>query len=140
MVLPNGHPPHWTSAEFFEIDGNTCLFRLKEVDGDVHIHRMNSDGSVGDVVYENEARWTSGWTSAKFFQNDGSLYLILLKQSNGDVHVHRVSRSVSTAGSEAISFSDPAVYDSNESWSSGWTSAEFYDENGCTFLITVMSD
>lgn len=78
----------WTTAEFYEIGGNTCLFLLKESGGIVHIHRMNDNGSVGAKIDERD--WSDGWTHAKPYKVGANPFLFLLKKGDGTVHIHHL--------------------------------------------------
>ena len=60
----------WTSAGFYTAGSDTYLFILKAKgfgsDGNnVHIHKMNSDGTLGNQVEAH--RWTEGWTTAQLY-------------------------------------------------------------------------
>jgi hypothetical protein len=119
----------WTTVEFYQAGGNTHLFLLKErgVGGDgknVHIHRMNTDGTVGTKI--DTRKWSEGWTQAQPFTVGNKLFLFLLKKGNGYVHIHRINADGSV-GNEV------KRYD----WSSGWTTVEFYQAGGntCLFLL-----
>ena len=62
------------------------LFLLNSATGDVAIHRLLGDGSVGPQVYT--ANWTGGWTTASFYSVSGRTFLFLLKRADGVVHIH----------------------------------------------------
>ncbi|HHC11456.1 MAG TPA: hypothetical protein ENK79_02335 [Campylobacterales bacterium] len=116
----------WSSVEFYEINHQLYLFLLKVSDGTVHIHEMNSDGTVGRKVEEHD--WSSGWTTAEFYTINNKTYLFLLKSNNGLVHIHEMT-SHGTVGRKV------EEYD----WSSGWTTAEFYTINNKTYLFLLKS-
>ena len=89
----------WTTARFFTIGSQTYLFLLKEkgVAGDgknVHIHEMNSDGTVGRKIGTH--KWTERWTTAEFFTMGSKTYLFILKAkgtaSDGkNVHIYEMN-------------------------------------------------
>ena len=124
----------WTQAKIFKVGGNVFLFLLKEIgagsDGkNVHIHRINADGSVGTKIATYD--WTSGWTTAEFYQVGSTTYLFLLKKSgtgsdNKNVHLHKMN-SDGKVGTKI------AAYD----WTSGWTSAEFYQVGSNLYLFLL---
>ncbi|MCB8979311.1 MAG: hypothetical protein H6657_18010 [Ardenticatenaceae bacterium] len=128
----------WTegrrSAEFYTAGSNTYLFILKAKgfgsDGNnVHIHKMNSDGTLGDQVEAH--RWTEGWTSAEFYTAGSNTYLFILKakgfgSDGNNVHIHKMN-------------SDGTLGDQVEAhrWTEGWTSAEFYTAGSNTYLFIL---
>lgn len=114
----------WTHGLFYGTSRGTFLFLLKSGTGDVHIHAMNRDGSVGARVATYD--WSSGWTSAEMFQTRRGQFLFLLKQSNGVVHIHKMSDS-GAVGDQV------STYD----WSSGWSHAAFYETGGQLYLFLL---
>lgn len=73
----------WTTAFCYTVSGTTYLFLLKKLgygsdENNVHIHRMNANGTVGARVANY--RWTKGWTSAKTYSVGASPFLFLLKE------------------------------------------------------------
>ncbi len=83
----------WSTVDLYQTGGSTYLFLLKEegvaADGNnVHIHKMNSDGSVGSKIANY--KWTEGWTQAQSFSVGNQLFLFLLKKGNGHVHIHQI--------------------------------------------------
>ena len=123
----------WSTIEFYEIGGVTYLFALKERgtgnDGrNVHIHRMNSDGTVGPSVATH--LWTQGWTTAEFYQVGGVTYLFVMKERGAgadgkNIHIHRMNDD-GTVGDRVGSYG----------WTEGWTTAEFYEVGGATYLFS----
>jgi len=101
---------------------------LKEGNGDVHIHEVNNNGSIGTKVYDNNASWSSGWTSVTFYQILGKTYLMLLKNGDGDCHIHRMN-SNGTVGFK--------IYDNHASWSSGWTTVQAYTSGAKHFIMLL---
>lgn len=63
-------------------------FLLREKDGVVHIHRMNTNGTVGSRIDTRD--WTKGWTQAKPFSVGENSFLFLLKKATGQVHIHKI--------------------------------------------------
>ncbi len=114
----------WSTVEFYEIGGNTYLFLLKKSDGSVHVHRMNTNGTVGSRVDTRD--WSSGWTKAQPFTVGSQQYLFLLKEDNGHVHIHKINGN-GKVGAEV------KRYD----WSSGWSTVEFYEIGGNTYLFLL---
>lgn len=114
----------WTTALFYGTSRGTFLFLLKSATGDVHIHSMNRDGSVGERVASCD--WSSGWTSAEMFQTKQGQFLFLLKQSTGDVHIHKMEQS-GVVGQRV------ATCD----WSSGWSQVEFFEAGGTLYLFLL---
>jgi hypothetical protein len=127
----------WTTAELYQSGGNTYLFLLKQrgtgSDGkNVHIHRMNSNGSVGSRIANY--KWTEGWTTAELYQSGGNTYLFLLKQrgtgSDGkNVHIHKMNANGSVGSRIA-----------NYKWTEGWTTAELYQSGGNTYLFLLKQE
>jgi len=113
----------WSTVEFYEAGGKTYLFLLKEK-GDVHIHQMNSDGTVGARVDTRD--WSTGWTQAQPFSVDNQLFLFLLKESDRCVHIHKIE-SNGTVGDSV----------DTRAWSSGWSTVEFYEAGGKTYLFLL---
>ncbi len=124
----------WTSAKFYTIGDQIYLFLLKEegyssADKNVHIHEINSDGSVGDRIAEY--RWTEGWTNVEFYTIGGQTYLFLLKEegyssSDKNVHIHKINSNGKVGDKIA-----------NYRWTEGWTNTEFYTIGGKTFLFLL---
>lgn len=124
----------WTSARFFEAGGNTFVLLLKEQgtgnDGNnVHVHRMNDDGTIGEIV--DRRKWTEGWTTVETFTVGGEPHLFLMKArgtgSDGkNVHIHRLDRD-GTVGART----------DQRAWSTGWTTAEFFEQGGDTHLFLL---
>ncbi len=106
----------WTTAKTYRPSGRadrTFLFLLKESTGEVHIHRMNPDGTIGPEI--ERRHWSGGWTTVEFFDVGDVTYLFLLKESTGEVHIHRMNPD-GTIGPEI----------ERRHWSGGWTTAQFY--------------
>jgi len=101
---------------------------MKAGDGNVNIHKMNSDGSVGTLVYDNDASWSAGWTSATFYQQSGVTYLLLLKEGNGDVHIHSMQNDGDVGG---------LIFDGD--WRAGWSNVVAYTIGGKSFLFQLMN-
>ncbi|MBN1929063.1 MAG: hypothetical protein JW764_05935 [Chlorobiaceae bacterium] len=125
------HPAHqydwssgWTHALFYGSSRGAFLFLLKSATGDVHIHSMNRDGSVGARVVSYD--WSGGWTTADMFQTGKGQFLFLLKQSSGEVHIHKMEQS-GAVGQRV------ATYD----WSGGWSHAEFFEAGGQLYLFLL---
>jgi len=114
----------WSTVEFYKINGVTYLFLLKKSDGSVHVHRMNSNGTVGSRVDTRD--WSSGWTTAQPFTVGSQQYLFLLKEGNGHVHIHKFNNN-GKVGTELQRFD----------WSSGWSTVKFYEINGVTYLFLL---
>ncbi len=116
----------WDNIAFYEVGGQTYLFLLKSSNGIVHIHKMNSDGTVGTQVKSYD--WSSGWDNIAFYEVGGQTYLFLLKSSNGVAHLHQMN-SNGTVGRGL------KEYD----WTSGWNNIGFYKINGVTYLFLLKS-
>lgn len=114
----------WTTAMFYGTSRGSFLFLLKAQSGEVHIHKMSADGSVGERVATYS--WTSGWTTVETFQTRQGLFLFLLKESTGEVHIHSIGQD-GTVGQRV------ANYD----WSSGWSQAGFYKAGGQLYLFLL---
>ncbi len=114
----------WSNAEFFSTKEGQFLFLLKEGNGTVHIHRMESNGSVGSSVAEYD--WSGGWSTVKLFSTSAGLFLFLMKKRNGTVHIHRMNDNGAVGSSVA-------EYD----WSDGWSSAEFFSTKEGLFLFLL---
>ena len=124
----------WTTAKFYRQGNQTFLFLLREkgLSGskkNVHIHKIKPDGRIGDRV--TDYKWGEGWTSAEFFTMGNQTYLFLLREkglsgSKKNVHIHKINRDGSIG---------QRVKDYR--WSSGWTSVDFYESGGETFLFLL---
>ncbi len=124
----------WTSSEFYRVNNQTYLFLLKQKDlsgskKNVHIHRMNNDGSVGSKV--TDYKWSKGWTNTEFYTVNGQTYLFLLKQkglsgSQKNVHIHKMNID-GTVGERVKDYK----------WSEGWTNTEFFTANNQTYLFLL---
>lgn len=100
-----------TEAEFYRLDGITYLILYRNWDGRVWIYKMNSNGSIGDLVETH--RWSSGWDTFRPYSVEGKDFIMLIKSGTGDVHIHKLN-SNGTIGNR--------TYDVR--WSSGWTDAQ----------------
>src|SRR5580765_166234 len=124
----------WTTAIAYVAGGAPYLFLLKAAgfgsDGNnVHIHTLNSDGSVGDRVASY--KWTEGWTTVIAYVVGGAPYLFLLKAAGfgGDgnnVHVHKLD-SDGDFGDRVASYK----------WTEGWTTAIAYSAGGAMYLLLL---
>ena len=92
--------------------------------GNVHMHAMRSDGTIGD--YLDLFEWSNGWTTAEFYQVGSRRYLLLLKAGDGAVHIHAIENT-GELGNRI------ATYD----WSSGWTAAQFFSYGSQTYLLLL---
>ncbi len=124
----------WTTAMVYTVGGAPYLFLLKAwgFGGDgtnTHIHKLNSDGSVGDRVASY--KWTTGWTTAMVYTVGGAPYLFLLKAagfgSDGNsVHIHTINNNGSI-GARVASYK----------WTQGWTTAIIYMAGGAPYLFLL---
>ncbi|HSF68421.1 MAG TPA: M12 family metallopeptidase [Nitrospiraceae bacterium] len=124
----------WTTALTYTVGGASYLFLLKAWgfgnDGtNTHIHKLNSDGSVGDRVASY--KWTTGWTTAMVYTVGGAPYLFLLKAagfgSDGNsVHIHAINNNGSVGGRVA-----------SYKWTQGWTTAIIYMAGGAPYLFLL---
>ena len=140
----------WTSAFAYTTGGGQYLFLLKASgtasDGNnVHIHRLNNDGSVGDRVASDN--WTEGWTTAQSFKIGELSYLFLLKSRNGVVHIHHL-RDSGHVGQMVCSYDrDPSYTEAfgtgslatwgPRPWTAGWTNVGFVDLEGSKYLFAL---
>lgn len=92
--------------------------------GNVHLHRINTDGKTGAYVQLHE--WTDGWSSTETFVAGGQTYLLLLKATTGDVHIHRMNAN-GTVGTQVA----------DHVWSSGWSTVETYVAGGAPYLLLL---
>ena len=49
---------------------------------------ITDNGQRGEIIFDNNANWTSGWSHAKFYSVGQNNYMFLLKEENGTVHTH----------------------------------------------------
>ena len=112
----------WTTALIYGAAQGQFLFLLKESSGEVHLHRMQNDGGVGEQVASYN--WSGGWSTVKFFQTKQGLFLLLLKKSSGEAHIHRMLGDGKVAD-------QVAAYN----WSGGWSNAAFYSAGSSPYLI-----
>ncbi|MBK6877743.1 MAG: hypothetical protein IPG99_15140 [Ignavibacteria bacterium] len=92
----------WSTVEFFYLNNETFLFLLKELGGSARIHKMNGDGTVGTMMFDNKGEWQNGWTNAKFCQMGRSIYRVLLHKDNGFVRINKLKRN--TGASTYLSY------------------------------------
>ena len=100
------------------------MFLLKESTGEVHIHEMKNDGTVGREI--KRLNWPSGWTSAEFYGVGNYIHLFLLNESTGKVKIYKMALD----GSVDLKVNE---YD----WSSGWTNASFFFVGNETYLFLL---
>ena len=132
LVKKYNYSEGWTNVEFYKVNGVTYRFMLKKkgfssFDKNVHIDKMNNNGSVGRKV--EYYKWTGGWTSVKFYEINGQTYLFLLKQKGKSTSGHNVViHKVNTNGSigEVLQ---------RFNYSEGWTNVEFYKSDGVTYRL-----
>jgi len=113
----------WTTANFYTIGSTTYLLLLKQAgtapDGkNVHIHKMNSNGTVGSQIMAYD--WSEGWTTVKIYSFGADSYLLLLKgkgvgRDEKNVHIH-LMQSDGKVGSLVDAYK----------WSEGWTTANIF--------------
>jgi hypothetical protein len=126
--------PGWTTAIVYQAGGVPYLFLLKTSgfgnDGNnVHIHKVNSDGSVGNRIASY--KWTSGWTTAVVYEVGGALYLFVLKASGfgidgHNVHIHKIN-SDGSVGDRIASYK----------WAQGWTTVGAYTVAPTNYLFLL---
>ena len=124
----------WTNIEFFEVEGKTYMLRAKakgrgNSGNNVHIERINSDGSIGGRVMSDN--WTEGWTNIEFFEVEGKTYMLRAKakgrgNSGNNVHIERINSDGSIGGRVM-----------SDNWTEGWTSIEFFNIEKNTFALQV---
>ena len=86
--------PGWSHAESFTVVDaggahNHYVFLLKRSTGDVHIHRLNADGSLGIKVADYN--WSTDWTTAEFYTINSRTFLLLHKRETGQLHIHEMN-------------------------------------------------
>ncbi len=124
----------WTTMEFFRTSSGTFLFLMKKQglsasSRNVHIHKMTSDGEVGDRV--DDRKWTSGWTIAHFYRQGSQNFMLLLKEEGTgageyNVHVHKIEEN-GKVGERVQNFKTRE----------GWTTAKVYQTNSGKFLFLL---
>lgn len=124
----------WTSVQFYEINGETFMFQLKERGvGDsgynAHVRKVNSDGTLSKTL--TSYKWSEGWTNIEFYEQNGKVYLFQSKKTGlGDsgynVHIREVL-SNGYIGGKINSYR----------WSEGWTTFEFYENQGELYLLQL---
>ena len=102
---------------------------MKSSNGSVHIHQMNSDGTVGTQIGDYD--WSSGWTNATFYQSGPKTYLIIWKVSNA-MHFHEMN-SDGTVGTRTDDFMWGLGDD-------GWTTIETYVAGGIPRLFMLQEN
>ena len=73
----------WTNVKFYEINGQTYQFILKEKGKSTSghnaiIHEINADGAIGKVV--EKYKYTEGWTNVEFYKINGTRYRLMSKR------------------------------------------------------------
>ena len=124
----------WTQAKVYKTSGGTFLFILKKngtgKDGkNVHIYKIESDGSIGSKIATY--KWSGGWTLVEFYTIGFTTYLFLYKKNgtgtdNKNVHVHKM-KSNGKVGAKIDACK----------WTSGWTTAKFYNVGIMTYLFLL---
>ena len=124
----------WTTGITYALAEQPYLLLLKRMgtgtDGNnVHIHKFNSDGSVGDRVASY--KWTQDWTTAIVYVAGGAPYLFLLKawgfgSDGNNVHIHALNDNGSV-GDRVASYK----------WTQGWTTAIVYVAGGTPYLFLL---
>jgi hypothetical protein len=124
----------WTNTEFFTVNNQTYLFLLKQKglsgsDKTVHIHKMNSDGKVGERVVDY--KWGEGWTNTEFYTFENETYLFISKQkglsaSKKNVHIHKMNNN-GKVGRRIADYK----------WTEGWTNTEFFKRGNNTYLFLL---
>jgi len=113
----------WSTAEFFNQNGQTYLYLYKKGNGEIHIQKMNSNGSVGSRVH-TIYNWKTNYTTAKFFYQNGTTYIYRLRASDGRMYIHKIN-STGKIGSQV----------DYRNWSSGYTSAGIYSVGDQNYLF-----
>ena len=133
----------WTSAEFYTINNQTYLFLLKgaiyhkikygiiiadnkDEKRPVRIHKMNTDGSVGEMIMER--KWTNGWSNVEFYKKNNQTYLFISKSKTGFTRIHKVNQRGLVG--ELVK-----EYD----WGSKWGTSEFFTVNNTPYLFLKRS-
>jgi|GEM_PF-3118445 len=116
--------PGWSSAHLYGGSQGHFLFLLKHGSGEVHIHRMQENGGVGERVAAYT--WSSGWNVVELFQTKRGLFLFLLKEESGEVHIHKM-QSDGKVGDRVATYN----------WSSGWNVAAFYTIGSVTCVLLL---
>lgn len=117
----------WTSAEFYTIGAQTYLFLYKSEAGQIHIDKVNTDGTIGDRVMTLKA-WYTGFTTVRLFTIGGNTYLFMLNADDRTMYTFRMDPD-GTMGDWVA-------------WgtlSAGWTEAEFFTVAGATYLLLLDS-
>jgi hypothetical protein len=117
----------WTHTTPYTVGNKHFLLLLKEDTGDIHIHKINADGKIGQRIYDK--KWTEDWTNATFYYDENNnTYLLLLKES-GTVHIHKMK----TNGKVGTSLKD-------STWSEGWTHTRYYRAGANHYLMLYKED
>lgn len=114
----------------YEVNGIHYLFILKKTTAPwnrrVHIHRINSDGSLGSRIARY--RWSNGWTSVSTYKIGGQVYLMIYKKS-GSMHIHEI-RPDGKVGTK--------IDDIN--WEDDWTTIEPFEMNQQQYVFVMRKD
>ncbi len=133
----------WTSAEFYTINNQTYLFLLKgairykslygitisdntDDKRPIHVHKMNTDGSVGEMIMER--KWTNGWSNVEFYQKNNKTYLFISKSKTGFTRIHKVNQR-GLVGEMVKEYN----------WGSKWGTSEFFRVNNTPYLFLKRS-
>ena len=107
---------------------------LKAKDGTVHIHRIETDGTVGEKIAQRD--WSSGWTTGLFYQENGNPYMFFLKSwpplPYGDP----------TAAARVQVLPDGTVGATLDryQWTAGWTTAVVYRVAARPYVFLLKKD
>jgi alkaline phosphatase D len=125
----------WSIAQVFHTRNGPRLFLAKALGynsagENIHVGEVGADGSiVADALFT--AKWTLGWTTARIFTDGANQYLFMLRSSGYDVDDNNVQiRPLSANGI-------PGAVKFGRRWTTGWTHARFYRDNGRTFLLIL---
>ena len=111
----------WTTTQAFSTTKGKFLFILKKGTGDFHIHKINSDGTVGTKVVDKD--WSSGYTTARFYTISGNTYMFMYKSGNGRALIYRINTN-GTLGSKLM----------DSHWDKGWNDIEVFEQGRTHFL------
>ncbi len=129
----------WTTVKFYEVNGITYLFLLKEkgksTSGhNVVIHKVNVDGTIGGVVQSHD--YSEGWTNVEFCEINNQTHRLMSKKEgfssfNKNFHIDKIN-SDGTVGAKV------EYYKKDE----GWSEVKFFEINGKLrlFLLKELED
>ncbi|MEL6941120.1 MAG: matrixin family metalloprotease [Bacteroidota bacterium] len=125
----NGWSNNWNVIRFFQIGQNTYLYRYRSDVGGVKIHKMNSDGTIGNNT-ESIDGWSLHWTHHELFEINGQVFLYRYRDDIGEFKIHKIN-SNGTLGSNVETVSNLSL---------NWNEHHLFKSGNNVYLYRYRSD